>query len=87
MRKLIKGRNLLCRVDVKDIAFINAIFEWYHEIATVRTRDRKEGLIELWIAPDFYEDALKAIEYMKEGKFVERFEVLKEVGDDWTREA
>jgi len=87
LRKLIKGRNLLCRVDVKDIAFINAIFEWYHEIATVRTRDRKEGLIELWIAPDFYEDALKAIEYMKEGKFVERFEVLKEVGDDWTREA
>jgi hypothetical protein len=86
-RKLIKGRNLLCKVDVKDIAFINAIFEWYHEIATVRTRDRKKGLIELWISPDFYSDAIDAINYMKEGNFVKEFEILEEVGDDWTRKA
>jgi hypothetical protein len=61
VRPLIKGRNLLCKVDVKDIAFINAIFEWYHEVATVRTRDRKKGLIELWIAPDFTMMPLKQL--------------------------
>ncbi len=88
MRKdLIKGINLLCKVAVKDIAFINAIFEWYHEIATVRTRDRKEGLIELWISPDFYDEAIKAINYLRDGNFVEKFETIREVGDDWTREA
>ncbi len=81
-----KGRNLLCEVDTKDIAFINAIFEWYHEVATVRTRDRKKGLIELWIAPDFYDDALKAVKYLTEGGFVKKFRILKELGDDWHRE-
>jgi hypothetical protein len=84
VKELIKGRNLLCRVDPKDIAFINAIFEWYHEIGTVRTRDPKEGLIEIWIAPDFYQEALKAIDYLR--GFVKKFEVIKEVGDDWWRE-
>jgi len=82
--KLIKGRNLLCKVNPKDIAFINAIFEWYHEIATVRTRDPKEGLIELWISPDFYDEAIKAINYIK--VFVKEFKVLEEVGDDWWKE-
>ncbi|ADU97064.1 DUF4911 domain-containing protein [Thermovibrio ammonificans] len=84
MKELIKGRNLLCRVDPKDIAFINAIFEWYHEIGTVRTRDPKEGLIEIWIVPDFYQEALKAIDYLR--GFVKKLEVIKEVGDDWWRE-
>jgi len=85
-RSLIKGRNLLCKVDVKDIAFINAIFEWYHEVATVRTRDRKKGLIELWIAPEFFDEALKAVDYLKSRGFVKEFEIVKEVGDDWHRE-
>ncbi|ADY73943.1 hypothetical protein Dester_1308 [Desulfurobacterium thermolithotrophum DSM 11699] len=85
-KAIMKGRNLLCKVDVKDIAFLNAIFEWYHEVATVRTKDRKEGLIELWIAPTFYEDALKAIDYLKSGGFVKKFEIVKEVGDDWHKE-
>jgi len=77
VRKLIKGRNLLYRVDPKEIAFINAIFEWYHEIATVRTRSSKEGLIELWVAPDFYDEAMKAVEYLKEGGFVTNLNLLE----------
>jgi hypothetical protein len=85
-RPLIKGRNLLCKVDVKDIAFINAIFEWYHEVATVRTRDRKKGLIELWIAPGFHDEALKAVDYLRSGGFVKEFEIIRELGDDWHRE-
>ncbi len=84
MRELIKGRNLVYRVNPKDIAFINAIFEWYHEIATVRTRDPKEGLIELWIAPDFFDEAMKAVDYLK--NFVEKMEFVREVGDEWWRE-
>jgi hypothetical protein len=79
-----KGRNLVYRVNPKDIAFINAIFEWYHEIGTVRTRDPKRGLIEIWVSPDFYEEALVALEYLK--NFVEKLEFVKEVGDDWWKE-
>lgn len=79
-----KGRNLVYRVNPKDIAFINAIFEWYHEIGTVRTRDPKRGLIEIWVSPDFYEEALGALEYLK--NFVEKLEFVKEVGDDWWKE-
>lgn len=85
-RSLIKGRNLICKVDVRDIAFINAIFEWYHEIATVRTRDKERGLIEVWIAPAFYDEALKAIDYLRSGNFVKEFRVVGEVGDNWYRE-
>jgi len=86
MGDFLKGRNLVCEVDVKDIAFINAIFEWYHEIATVRTRDRKKGLIELWIAPDFYDEAMKAVDWLVKGGFVKKFRIVEEVGDDWWRE-
>ncbi len=84
MRELIKGRNLVYRVNPKDIAFINAVFEWYHEVATVRTRDPKEGLIELWIAPDFFEEAMKAVEHLR--NFVDKMEFVEEVGDNWWRE-
>ncbi|WP_457679886.1 DUF4911 domain-containing protein [Thermovibrio sp.] len=84
MKGLIKGRNLVYKVDPKDIAFINAVFEWYHEVATVRTRDPKEGLIELWVAPDFYQDAMEAVNYLK--GFVKKLEFVKEVGDDWWKE-
>lgn len=84
MRPLIKGRNLIYKVNPKDIAFINAVFEWYHEVATVRTRNPKEGLIELWIAPDFFDEAMKAVEYLK--KFVDKMEFVEEVGDNWWRE-
>ncbi len=85
MKKLIEGKNYLCRVNPKDIAFINAVFEWFHEVATVRTRKPSEGLIELWIAPDFFPDAMKAVKVLKAGGYVERFEILKELGSDWYR--
>jgi len=84
LRPLIKGRNLVYRVNPKDIAFINAVFEWYHEVATVRTRDPKEGLIELWIAPDSFDEAMKAVEHLK--NFVDKMEFVEEVGDNWWRE-
>jgi len=83
-RELLKGRNLLCKVDPKEIAFVNAVFEWYHEVGTVRTRDPKEGGIEVWLSPHFYEEGLKALEYLK--NFVNRLEIIKEVGDDWWKE-
>jgi hypothetical protein len=75
----VESVNFWCAVDKKDIAFINAVFEWYHEIAVVRTKDKERGIIELWIAPDFLDEALKAIEHIK--KFVNRFEILKTYPD------
>ncbi|WP_027719978.1 MULTISPECIES: DUF4911 domain-containing protein [unclassified Desulfurobacterium] len=81
-----KGVNLICKVSVKDIAFVNAIFEWYHEVGTVRTRDNKKGIIEIWLAPDFVDEGMKAIEYLKSGGFVEKLEVIGEAGDSWHRE-
>ncbi|WP_457569849.1 DUF4911 domain-containing protein [Desulfurobacterium sp.] len=81
-----KGVNLICKVSVKDIAFVNAIFEWYHEVGTVRTRDNKNGIIEIWLSPDFVDDGMKAIEYLKNGGFVEELEVIGEAGDNWHRE-
>jgi hypothetical protein len=33
-----------------------------------------------------YDDALKAVEYLKTGGFVKEFEIIQELGDNWHRE-
>ncbi|WP_456395301.1 DUF4911 domain-containing protein [Desulfurobacterium sp.] len=81
-----KGVNLICKISVKDIAFVNAVFEWYHEVGTVRTRDNRNGIIEIWLSPDFVDDGIKAIEYLKSGGFVEELNIIGEAGDNWHRE-
>jgi hypothetical protein len=83
--KTIKGKNFLCRVAPQDIGFLTSILEWYHEVGILRTRDEEKGLIELWVSPFFEEDAKKMIEYLVKGGFVKKFEVIEEIGDNWTR--
>ncbi len=80
-----KGRNVLCEVDVPDIATVNTVFQWFDGIATVRTRDKEKGLIELWISPDMYDEAMKVISYIIESGIVRKFEIIGEVGDDWCK--
>jgi hypothetical protein len=50
------------RVRPSDIAFLDANLEAYEGVAVVRTNDRKAGLVEFWVAPDFLGDFWRIIE-------------------------
>ena len=49
------------RVHPQDIAFLDATVHAYEGIAIVRTTDRKAGLIEFWVAPDYLDDFWRVI--------------------------
>lgn len=44
------------RVRPADIGFLDATLEAYEGVAVIRTNDRKAGLVEFWVAPDFLDD-------------------------------
>lgn len=50
------------RVRPADIAFLDANLELYEGVAIVRTTDRKAGLVEFWVSPDFVGDFRRIIE-------------------------
>ncbi|GMV66255.1 MAG: DUF4911 domain-containing protein [Candidatus Omnitrophica bacterium] len=48
------------RVIPSEIGFINALIEEYEGLAVIRTLDRRQGLIKLWI-PEGYLPLLRAV--------------------------
>lgn len=44
------------RVRPADIGFLDATLEAHEGVAIIRTNDRKAGLVEFWVAPDFLGD-------------------------------
>lgn len=49
------------RVRPSDIGFLDATLEAYEGVAVIRTNDRKAGLVEFWVAPDFLDDFWRII--------------------------
>jgi len=50
------------RVNPADIGFLDAALNAYEGVAVIRTNDRKAGLVEFWVAPDFLQDFWRIIE-------------------------
>ncbi len=48
-----KTHYLNLKIDYSQINFLNSIIEAYEGIAVVRTVDPNEGLVQLWVMPDF----------------------------------
>jgi len=44
-------------VNPREIGYVTAIVDSYEILGAVRTLDPAEGLIEVWIVPDFFEPA------------------------------
>ncbi|MFB3897379.1 MAG: DUF4911 domain-containing protein [bacterium] len=53
--------SIHCQINPREIGYINNIFEGYPGFAVVRTNNAKLGLIELWIAPDFYREVTEIL--------------------------
>lgn len=48
--------NLLFRIPPREIAFFTFVMESYEGVASARTVDRKEGLVELMVSPQQVDD-------------------------------
>jgi hypothetical protein len=53
------------RVRPKDIAYVKFIIESYEGIAVVRTKDPREAVIELMVAPGWEKDVDQVLEGLK----------------------
>jgi hypothetical protein len=53
--------SIHCQINPREIGFINNLFEGYPGFAVVRTNNAQLGLIELWVAPDFYQEVIEIL--------------------------
>ena len=56
---------LRARVRPREIGYITALVDSYEIMGAVRTLDRAEGLIEVWVVRDFIELAREAFAYLE----------------------
>jgi len=50
------------RIRPSDIAFLNATLGCFEDVAIVRTNDRKAGLVEFWVSPNYLEEFKRLID-------------------------
>jgi len=60
--------TLTLRVQVprREIAYFNFLLESYEGLASVRTIDPQQGILELMVPPELKEELLSLLEAMKE---------------------
>ena len=54
------------RVNPREICYLTDILEGYPGYVVMRTENVKKGLIQFWIAPDFYDDVIEILDDLKE---------------------
>lgn len=77
-----KSRNLVVKVDPKYLNFVYMVIDGHGRLALPRTRSGKEGLLDLIISPDFIDDVLSILDYIKK-HYDPSLEILEELGDNW----
>lgn len=55
-------RTLRARIPPEDIGFVNALLDAHEGYALMRTRNREKGIVELWVAPEVYEEVRRILE-------------------------
>ena len=58
--------TLHCRMNPREIAFVTSVLEGYPGYALLRTIDRKKGIIDFWIAPDYYQEVREILDEIKD---------------------
>jgi hypothetical protein len=59
------------RLSRKDIAYFKFVVESYEGMAVVRTRDPRQAMIELQVAPGWEEEAEKLVEALRSEILIE----------------
>ncbi len=55
-----------CRINPHEICFLSDILEGYPGFVLMRTDDSKKGLVQFWIAPDFYNEVMEILNDLKD---------------------
>jgi len=58
--------RLRVQVPRREIAYFNFLLESYEGLASVRTIDPQQGILELMVPPELKEELLSLLEAMKE---------------------
>jgi hypothetical protein len=59
------------RVHPEDIAYLKFIIESYEGIAVLRTKDAREAIVEVMVAPGWEDDVTRILEGLKEEMAIE----------------
>ena len=60
--------QLQIQVQRSDIAFLCNLVGSYEGLGIIRTVDAAQGLVEMMVAPAFYETALALLEHLSQGE-------------------
>jgi len=57
--------RVIMKLDPANISYVTLVFEAYDFIGVPRTIDRKNGILEALVSPDFVEDARALVKALK----------------------
>jgi len=78
----IKSVNLLLKVNPSKLNFISMVIDGHGRIALPRTRNGKEGFLDLLVSPDCVNDLMLILQDLKEN-YDPTLEIVRELGDNW----
>jgi len=77
-----KTINLVIKLNPEKMNFVSMVINGYDRIALPRTRNGKEGILDLLASPDFIDDLYLILEDLKKN-YDPTIEIIEELGDNW----
>jgi hypothetical protein len=77
-----KSINLVVKVNPKKLNFISMVIDGHGRIALPRTRNGKQGILDLLTSPDCVNDLYMILDNLKKD-YDPTLEIVEELGDDW----
>jgi hypothetical protein len=79
-----KTINLVVKLNPKYMNFVYMVVDGHGRIGLPRTRNGKEGILDIITSPDYINDLYKILDDIKEN-YDESLEISGELGDDWIK--
>lgn len=77
-----KSINLVVKVNPKYLNFVYMIVDGHGRIGLPRTRNGKEGILDILASPDFIDDLYQILDDIKKN-YDPSLEIIAELGDNW----
>ncbi len=79
-----KTINLVVKLNPKYMNFVYMVVDGHGRIGLPRTRNGKEGILDIIASPDYIDDLYKILDDIKKN-YDETLEIIGELGDDWIK--
>ena len=77
-----KSVNLVVKVNPKYLNFVYMVVDGHGRIGLPRTRNGKEGILDIIASPDFIDDLYLILDDIKKN-YDPTLEILEDLGDNW----